>query len=162
MKHQFCKNLLATVALLMSIQCQAIDVKPFDGIEGYQEIKVTAKLYYVGFHGKRDAKYTDVLSAWEARSAQICAESGASHFVQLKSLLEPLTQKELEQFVAYEPAPYPTQAAASFIYIPIYMPSGPRAAQIDGPSKLAAVRCVHSTEVIVDRDRLTAVVQTAK
>ena len=162
MSKNILQPVLAGIALLFSAACGAVDFKPFDGFEGYQDIKVSDNVYYVGFHGKRDAKYNEVTAAWSVRSGQLCSQAGASHYVELSHLLEPLTQKELDLFVAFEPAPRMTYAAGGFVYIPIYVPSGPRSARIDAPSKLAPIRCIRATDNILAKDRLVSALEKAK
>jgi hypothetical protein len=134
----------------------AAEFKPFDGFQGYQEIKVSENSYYVAYHGNREAKYDEVVAAWGRRAAELCAQAATAHYVELAYLLEPLTRKEMDAFVALEPAPRMIYAAGP-VYIPIYMPSGPRAARVDAPSKMAGVRCVRETGDILMQDRLISV-----
>jgi hypothetical protein len=148
--------LLAGMFVFSSVAYGAAEFKPFDGFQGYQDIKVSENLYYVAYHGNRDAKYEEVVAAWGRRAAQLCAQATATHYVELSHLLEPLTKKETDAFIALEPTPRMIYAAGP-VYIPIYMPSGPRAARVDAPSKMAGVRCVRETGDILLQDRLISV-----
>lgn len=153
--------LAALLALFVPFTCEAVKYKPFDGHEGYQDIKVSDDTYYVGFHGGNDAQYNEILLAWAARSAQLCSQAGASHYVELSYLFEPLTPRELDLFSALEPAPHFSRVAG-YIYIPMYIPSGPRATKIDAPSKLAAIRCIQSPDNLMDRQRAISVTEKTR
>lgn len=149
-------SLLAGMFVFSSVAYGAVEFKPFDGFQGYQDIQVSENLYYVAYHGNRDAKYEEVVAAWGRRAAQLCAQAVTKHYVELSYLLEPLTKKEMDAFVAFEPTPRMTYAAGP-VYIPIYMPSGPRATRVDAPSKMAGVRCIRETRDILVQDRLVSV-----
>lgn len=149
-------SLLVGISAFSPMAYGAAEFKPFDGFQGYQDIQVSQNLYYVAYHGNRDARYEEVVAAWGRRAAQLCAQATTTHYVELLHLLEPLTKKEMDTFVAFEPAPRMTHAAGP-VYIPIYIPSGPRAARIDAPSKMAGVRCVRETSEILTQDRLVSV-----
>ena len=146
----------ALLAVSVSTTCAAVRYQPFEGHEGYQDIKVSDDTYYVGFHGNEGAPYNKVVSAWAARSAQLCSQAGASHYVELAHLFEPLTQKEQDLFLALEAAPR-FMRTAGYVYIPMYIPSGPRATKIDAPSKLGAIRCMQSADNLMDKKRAISV-----
>lgn len=156
-KHTL-RILVFVFAILPSISNAALKYQPFDGHGGYQEIKISENLYYVGFHGNRDDSYDEISSAWAARSAQLCSQSGAAFFVELAYFFEPLTKGELDIFSNIEPEPR-FMHTAGYVYIPMYIPSGPRITKIDAPSKLAAVRCLQSTENMIDSKRAISVTE---
>jgi len=154
--------LFSVLILTTSAIYGAVDYKPYDGLGGYQEIKVSDDIYYVGFHGTRTSKYDEVDLAWSARGAQLCLQAGAGHYVELAFLFEPLTKKERDLFLALEPAPRFTYAA-DFIIIPIPMNTiTEHSTSIDAPSKLGAIRCVRSIDDILDKKRLISVSEKIK
>lgn len=155
-------TLVAASASLGTPACYAVDFKPYDGREGYQEIQISDHIYYVGFHGGRNAKHNDVISAWAARSAQLCTRDQATHYVELAYPLEPLTQTERDLFLAYEPSANIRQVRTGYVYMPIFVPGGPRDAKIDAPSKLGAIRCVKQTDTILDKSRLLPISEKLK
>lgn len=145
---------LLILSLSISSASWASQYKPFDGNEGYQEIKASNNTFYVAFHGTNNATYNEVVDAWKKRSAEICLEIGADYYVELAHLLEPLTAQEINQFLATGPLPRFMRTAGGFVYIPLYIPSGPRSARMDAPSKLAPIRCLKSAEDVIEKNRL--------
>lgn len=148
---------LVTCSTLASFACVAFDYKPFDGFEGYQDIKISNDVYYVGYHGSRNSSFNEVVLAWSARSAQLCEKAGAPHYVELAYIFEPLTEAERNAVLAMEAEPRLFPAKGGFVYVPIFVPGGPRAASIDAPSKLGPVRCVGASEAVLNKDRLISV-----
>ena len=153
-------RVLTFLAAAACADAGAVQYQPFDGLEGYQDIRVSDDTWYVGFHGKRDAQFQDVVQAWYARSAELCAAAGASHFTELANVLEPITAAEREKFIAEGPAAHIIPAAARTVYIPIYVPRSSGSAYVYAPSKLAAIRCVTDPSAVLDKGRLMAVGET--
>jgi hypothetical protein len=133
-----------------------LDYKPYDGTEGYEDIHVSDRLYYVGYHGKSGLDPSALPFAWATRSAELCAAIGAKYFVELEHLLEPLTDNERKRFIAYDQTPY-TRYVKSYriIIIPNYSARGGHISA--ALSKLAPVRCLYGNEELLDRPRAISV-----
>jgi hypothetical protein len=156
------RAIFAAIAALVLFPCaaSALEYKAFDGMEGYQSIRVSDDVHYVAYHGSRDTSVGDVSAGWSARSAQICRDAGRGFYVELAYVFEPLTPAEIRKMESSEaePAAIPARGAGGApIYIPIYTPSGPRVAMINAPSRLGAIRCVPSPADLADQERAVSV-----
>lgn len=154
------QRVLMLLAAAVCADAAAVEYQPFDGLEGYQDIRVSDDTYYVGFHGKRDAQFQDVVQGWYARSAELCSAAGATHFTELAHVLEPITAAEREKFIAGDAAGRLVPAAARTVFIPIIVPRSSGNPYVYAPSKLAAMRCVSDPSAVLDTGRLMAVGET--
>lgn len=140
---------------------------PFEGggyitSHGYQDLRLADDHWYVAYQGNKDTAPSWVDAAWAARSAQLCAASGASHFVQLRYVFESVAAGDtpFANSGAGPDAPFVLRTAGP-VYLPIFVPSGPRViVPRIGPSKLAAVRCVRGTSSLIDSSRAVGVQDT--
>lgn len=125
---------------------------PYDGMTGYLQIRTGAGAYVVAVHGSRETTVESVRVGWAARAAQLCQADGAGDFVQLRYTGEPVLLGEVYAAQSVEPRP---QMVKGPVYVPIFIPSGgPRVAELNAPSKIAAVRCVAEPQRVKDPQRL--------
>jgi len=128
------------------------DYVPFAGHSGYQEIRVAEDSWYVAFHGTRDHNIQSVDAAWAARAAELCNSLGAAYFVQLKYEGEAVLDGEK---ISRETRRRTWMRNAGAVFIPIYVPRSSGSAMIFyTPSKMAAVRCLKSSDGLRDPKRL--------
>ena len=155
-------TVLTFAAVFGPVISEAGEYQPFNGQWGYQEIKVSADTYYVAYHGDYRFSSEEVSRWWTIRCAELCAKAGASHYVELAYVLEPLTEEERAAFVAWDLSSVPRFVPAMVVVIPIIIPTGPGASSVDAPSKMAGVRCISKSETITAKDRLVDVSQKVK
>lgn len=135
------------VAVLLSANSRAqvaepVEVAPFTGSAGFQDISVGPESWYVAFHGTRRHSMPVVEAGWLARAAQLCDSVHKGHLVELRYIDEPLYEADSVAEQEADRRPYPLMVASA-VYIPIFVPSSPTNIPPHiTPSKMAAVRCV--------------------
>lgn len=140
---------------------------PYDGMEGYQEIQVSRDIYFVAFHGEKQASGDDVNEAWRTRAAELCLKSGAEQFMELKYSFEPVMRKDPPLLLSHSEGYGASIMKAHMIFIPIFIPSVrsiPRTPSVyyySAPSQQAHIRCLRAGELsqVAESRRL---VETAK
>lgn len=126
---------------------------PFAGDSGYQEIRLSADTWYLALHGTRKHSPASVQTAWLARAAQLCVAAKARYFVELRYAGERVLSSDVAA-AETEPLARFMRPTAGGYYVPIFIPSGPRAiTQQLTPSKLAPVRCVEAQDAVRERNR---------
>ena len=153
---------LTFAAVIGPVIGEAGEYQPFNGQWGYREIKVSADTYYVAYHGDYRFSPEEVSRWWAIRCAELCAKAGASHYVELAHVLEPLTEEERAVFLAWDRSSDPHLVPAMVVVIPIVIPTGSGASSVDAPSKMSGVRCISKSETITAKDRLSDVSQKVK
>jgi hypothetical protein len=142
---------------------QQSDYRAFDGFQGYQSIPVSGGVHYVAYHGMRNTSIEEVSLGWRVRAAQLCRTAGATHYVELAYVFEPLTADEIKSvYLSGAQASTVLARGAGGVYVPVYIPSGGGGgyAMINTPSRLGSIRCVSAPDTIVDQTRLIEVSKT--
>jgi hypothetical protein len=143
----------------------ALEYRPYDGHEGYQEIDLGQSLYFVAFHGKTSTATADELeTAWKTRAAQLCMWDDATHFIELQYSFEPVLKDDPPlSAISSELRILLTRGAP--IVVPIFVPHNQGEIVVDAPSRQAHVRCVLDSSTVIDPKRLqeiTAIIENAK
>ncbi len=152
--HNGLRGLAAAALAGLATAAGAQSFQPYDGKTGYQELAIAADSFYLAFHGTRDTSGPWVNAAWAARAAQLCAARGAAAFVALRYPDEAVLPTDAAMAAAPADQAWPVPVASGPVYIPIYLPSGPRITSLDAPGKLGAVRCLPAGAVPRDATRL--------
>jgi hypothetical protein len=134
---------LLSAALFATASAQTVEplsVAPFAGESGYQEIPLDATSWYLAFHGTRKHSLAQVQTGWLARASQLCESVRMPFIVELRYVGDTAYEGEA---VAQDAREWEMVNAAGAVYIPMFIPSGPRNIPPHlTPSKSAVVRCL--------------------
>lgn len=138
---------LACAALAGAVHAQATEPMPlaaFAGDVGYQEVPLDGSSWYLAFHGTRKHALGQVQAGWWARAVQLCESAHKPFIVQLRYVGEPVYEEE--PLARYDDDFSTLRVPAGAVYIPIFIPSGPRNIPPSlTPTQAAVVRCVDRT-----------------
>lgn len=129
-------------ALNVAGGAQAQQSAIYNGGLDYQELSLSANTYYVAVFSDRLLSATLINAAWAARAAQLCAASGSDAFVPLRYVDEPVIVEDVDISLFDHQAARTHRVAAGTIFVPIFIPSGPREVHLEMPGKAGAVRCL--------------------
>lgn len=149
------RRLMAALLASTTVAAQA-QPPPFvadDGKVGYQELAISADTYYLTFHGSRDTSGPWVDAAWQARASQLCTAKGAEAFVALRYIDEAVLAGDIAMAKWNTMHAWAVKVAGAPIYIPMFIPTGPRNASIDAPGKSGPVRCLAAGAQLHDPSR---------
>jgi len=134
---------LACTALASAASAQSVEalaLAPFTGEAGYQEVQLDGDAWYLAFHGTRKHGIKQVQAGWWARAAQLCETARKPLIVELRYVGEPVYDDEP---VAQHDDDVSLVRVAGPVFIPMFIPSGPRNIPPNlTPTKASAVRCV--------------------
>jgi hypothetical protein len=117
----------------------SLSVAPFTGEAGFQELRIGGDSWYLAFHGTRKHAIGSVQAGWLARAGQLCESAGKQYIVELRYVGQQVFPED--QVASYED--FLIVRTAGPVYIPIFIPSGPRTIPPSlTPTKVAAIRCV--------------------
>jgi len=149
------KAFLMLITIILPIKGFAINYAPYNGDEGYQEIRVARDVWFVAFHGDWNASREDVDAAWLTRVAQLCLTSGSAKFVELKYSFEPILKGDPDIISSDSEGVDLAIRKAFVIVIPVPVPSEGRTFY-NAPSRQAHIRCIsdRSMAQVIDSSRL--------
>lgn len=118
---------------------ESLSVAPFTGEAGFQELRVGGDSWYVAFHGTRKHAIGSVQAGWLARAGQLCESAGKQYVVELRYV----GQQVFPEDPVASNEDFSIVRTAGPVYIPMFIPSGPRTIPPNlTPTKAAAIRCV--------------------
>ena len=144
--------------IFLPINSFALKYQPYEGFEGYQEIKIMDDIYFVAFHGEKNSAGKEVKAAWGLRSAQLCSRNGSEYFAPLKYSFERILYADpelLSKSNKWDGAYF--KVGGEFIYIPMYTPGPDRNASINAPTRQSHIRCISKDSEVIDKERLIEV-----
>lgn len=149
---------LILLAASVPTHALAFEYVPYAGFEGYQEIQISADIFYVAAHGDRKSAISDVEAAWKTRAAALCRQQNHGYFTALKYSFEPVLKLDM----AASTHDHMTRGeylkvGGGFVYIPIYVPGPNPNARLSAPSKQSHIRCFSTLSEAIDPGRAISV-----
>jgi hypothetical protein len=138
-----------------SVAAAPVPHRPLKMGEGYQEIALAPKLFYLSISGKNKATVADLERAWAKRASELCAAAGTSHFVRLNHLFERLVASD-PIASTWRPRAGPVRVGGG-AYVPIYVPAPSGPSFLDAPAMNAHLRCLDQGPDVLMPERLVAV-----